>query len=156
MSPHDATQPPRPHPGFAVLARWLGGSAGVEARSGICFETGLRRCLWRVDLYDRIARRFLDTRAAEARTLQAALARNELDAVRKLSHDTASTAGTLGAGGLSAAALALQAAVDGGADADALAQLAQLFSSEHAVVLDRLASYARGDVDLQAFAPGKP
>jgi len=158
MSPH-TTKPAAPGEGFSALARWLGAAPGsvqaADIQSGVSFETGLRRCLGRLDLYDRIARRFLQTRVDEARTLQAALDRGDLEAVRRLAHDTASTAGTLGAEGLSATAQALQAAVDDSADADSLAQLAHLFSFEHAVVLTRLTSYARGDVDLKAIAKRK-
>ncbi|MFK4707633.1 CheY-like chemotaxis protein [Roseateles asaccharophilus] len=40
----------------------------------MCFEDGLRRCLGRTDLYDRIARRFLDTRPGDAQRARAALA----------------------------------------------------------------------------------
>ena len=61
-------------------------------------------------LPDRIARRFLATRVDEACKLQAALDSGELELLRNLSHDLASTAGTLGADGLSSTALALQAA----------------------------------------------
>lgn len=147
---------PAPNDLFLALAPWLGAAgAGPALRSGVVFETGLRRCLGKRALYDRIARRFLDTRAGEARTLQAALDRGDLDAMRCLSHDIASTAGTLGADGLSATALALQAAVDAGADAAALVPLVDLFSREHAVVLNALASYARGDVDLPVIATRK-
>ncbi|WP_457418005.1 Hpt domain-containing protein [Roseateles sp. P5_E7] len=123
--------------------------------SGVSFETGLRRCLGRLALYDRIARRFLETRAGDARKLQAAVDLGDLDSVRKLSHDIASTAGTLGADGLSATALALQAAADAGAHAASLARLAQRFTAQHAEVLAALAAYARGDVDLKAIAPRK-
>ena len=122
---------------------------------GVSFENGLRRCLGRVALYDRIARRFLQTRADDAHKLQAAVDRVDLDTVRKLAHDIASTAGTLGADGLSATALAIQVAADEGADVTVLAHLAQQFSSQHAVVLNALASYARGDVDLKAIAQRK-
>jgi len=127
----------------------------VTEPAAVSFETGLRRCLGRVALYDRIARRFLETRVDEARKLQAAVDRGDLAAVRRLAHDIASTAGTLGADGLSATALALQAAADEGADAASLVQLAQRFSSQHAGVLNALAAYARGDVDLKAIASRK-
>ncbi|RZJ08196.1 MAG: Hpt domain-containing protein [Rubrivivax sp.] len=145
---------------FAGLARWLeapqtlsAGAVRAAPRSGISFEVGLRRCLGRAELYDRIARRFLETRAAEAHGLQAAFDAGDHETLRRLSHDITSTAGTLGAEGLSATAQALQFAVDAGAGAQDLAPLVHLFVREHAVVLTALAQYARGEVDLQAFAP---
>lgn len=137
---------------FAALAPWL---AAPAVRSGISYENGMRRCLGRAELYDRIARRFLETRADEPRKLQAALDGGDRELMRRLSHDMASTAGTLGADGLSATAQALQAAVDGDAAHDALAPLVDLFTREFAVVLNGLASYARGEVDLKAFVPRK-
>lgn len=137
---------------FLDLAPWV---AMPGLRSGLSFETGMRRCLGRTELYDRIARRFLAARVDEARKLQAALDAGDRDTLRQLAHDLTSTAGTLGADALSATALALQMALEAGAPHDALTPLVHLFSREHAVVLTGLAAYARGEVDLQVFATRK-
>lgn len=143
---------PRPNKPFALLEPWL---ATAAVQSGISFESGMRRCLWRVTLYDRIARRFMDLRKDAPQHLQAALDAGDREVLHRLSHDLASTAGSLGADALSATARALQIAIDEGAAPDHLGALVQLFSREHAVVLYALAAYVRGEVDLQAVAARK-
>lgn len=122
-----------------------------DTDQSVSFEDGLRRCLGRIELYDRIARRFLDTRAGDAASARSALAAGELAPLRKLSHDLTSTAGTLGAEALSAAAQALQAAVDDGTGAAGLAPLVEALAAEHALAVRALQSYVRGEVDLVAI-----
>lgn len=126
-----------------------------EDLPSVSFEEGLRRCLGRVELYDRIARRFLDTRVGDADRARAALGRGELEVLRKVSHDLTSTAGTLGASRLSAAAQALQEGVDEGTDSASLSRLLDAFALEHRCVVGVLESYARGEVDLRAIAQRK-
>jgi HPt (histidine-containing phosphotransfer) domain-containing protein len=121
----------------------------------VSFGEGLRRCLGRIELYDRIARRFLDTRADDADRAKLALGAGQLEVLRKVSHDLTSTAGTLGAGRLSAAAQALQQGVDEGVDSAGLTLLLEAFALEHRDVVGALESYARGEVDLRALAERK-
>ena len=148
---------------FEVLARWTaracpaGQGGGTTSDDGRCisFSDGLRRCLGRLELYDRIARRFLDTRIADAQRTTTALAQGNRELARKLAHDLTSTAGTLGAERLSAAALALQVGLDEGAHAAVLSMLLNDYTAEHTAVVALLQSYAAGDIDLGSFAQRK-
>ncbi len=123
--------------------------------SCISFQDGLRRCLGQVELYDRIAQRFLASRLADAEKTEAAIAAGDHELARKLAHDLTSTAGTLGARRLSDAALALQVGLDDRIDAQELAALLRDYVSEHAAVAAALQSYAAGEVDLTASVQGK-
>lgn len=122
----------------------------MSSSSSVSFEDGLRRCLGRTDLYDRIARRFLDTRLGDAQRARAALASGERALLRKLTHDLTSTAGTLGALRLSEAAHAVQSGVDDGLDTIDLAALLDVLSIEHESVVAALQAYTRTNA-----APGR-
>jgi CheY-like chemotaxis protein len=140
------TKPFDPHQLFAVMARWLpveparqNGVAeeGEATPEAISFELGLKGCLGRTELYDKILRRFLDARAGDAAQVQACLASNDGAQMAAIAHTMVANAGTIGASALSDAARRLQQAVD----ADERAQwpdLARAFSHQHARVMAAL------------------
>jgi two-component system sensor histidine kinase/response regulator len=97
-----------------VLARWL--EAAPDAISDpvaqvVDFHVGMRRCMGKVDLYRRIASRFLDAKGREVAQIRAALLDGEHARAANLAHQLISSAGTLGAEGLAQAARTLQLAV---------------------------------------------
>jgi PAS domain S-box-containing protein len=134
---------------FGVLARWVrsaptppaGTTAGAPGEAGtraVHVEEGLRRCMGRQDLYDRIVGRFLASRADDGRLLADALARGDHKAAELIAHTTTSSAGTLGARRLSEAARELQLALHQQAGDDQLLPLARAFADAHAQVVAEL------------------
>ncbi|MBC7994158.1 MAG: response regulator, partial [Rhizobacter sp.] len=136
------TKPFDPHRLFAVMARWLPAKAPAGRPEGdaISFELGLKGCLGRTELYDRILRRFVEARADDAAQVQACLASNDGEQIAAIAHTMVSNAGTIGALALSDAARQLQQAVD--ADERALwPELAQAFSDQHARAMAALRAH---------------
>jgi signal transduction histidine kinase/HPt (histidine-containing phosphotransfer) domain-containing protein/ActR/RegA family two-component response regulator/HAMP domain-containing protein len=148
------SKPFDPHALFATLARWLpaGGpsaaaAAGMdEAAPGLSIEIGLRRCMGRRDLYERIARRSVESGARLPEEIAAALAAGDRRGAARMAHSLISSAGTLGAGRLSDLARALQDAIEGDAVARTPALLAAL-AAEHALV------WAALDAHLASLRP---
>ena len=103
------TKPVEPPELFAVLAKWLPeiGAPGATA-AGISFELGLKHCMGRADLYASVLQRFLDTRSDDSRQLREAVDAGDLKRAAMIAHTQISTAGAIGAAGLSQAARALQ------------------------------------------------
>ncbi len=143
-------KPFEPNELFAVIARWLatvapaGASpiaAPVDPDAQVSFELGLSRCLGRRDLYLRVARRFIDTRAHDADKLRGALAGGDDATLAHLAHTTVSTAGTIGAQRLSDVAAQLQEAVRRPGSPGARAALVDAFAQAHAGVMAELAAY---------------
>jgi PAS domain S-box-containing protein len=138
------TKPVEPRELFAVLARWLPATAATAAPA-VDFTLGLQRCLGRDDLYQRILGRFADTRGDDGATLRRQFASGDLAGAAALAHTLISSAATIGADPLSAAARALQDALDE-ARMDALPALLDRLQQLHALVLlavsDRLRSTA--------------
>lgn len=95
---------------FSVLARWIQPLAPV----GVDFELALKHCAGRVELLERIGRRFLTSRRFDAEYIRAALERGDTEEAANIAHQLISTAGTLGAMGLSAAARDLQISIMAG------------------------------------------
>ena len=103
------TKPVEPAELFAVLAKWLPDIAAPGApRTGISFELGLKHCMGRADLYARVLRRFLDTHSDDSQRLREAVDAGDLKRAAMIAHTQISTAGAIGAAGLSQAARALQ------------------------------------------------
>lgn len=101
---------------LATLRRWLtdapedepaGGRAPVPAFSA---ALGLQRCMGRRELYERIARRFLETRLGVCDEMAAAWEQGRVDDATRIAHSLISSAGTVGASALSELARTLQAA----------------------------------------------
>lgn len=150
-------KPVEPAELFAVIARWLPAApvpapavvepvSAVAATNGdeVSFDLGLSRCLGRRDLYLRVARRFIDTRAHDAGKLIDALAGGDDAALAHIAHTTVSTAGIIGAQRLSDIAARLQEAVRTGGGAPARAELALLvdaFAQAHAGVMREMAGH---------------
>lgn len=80
----------------------------------IDFEVGMRRCMGKVDLYKRIASRFLDVKGREVEHVRVALAKGDQARAVELVHQLISSAGTLGAESLSQTARTLQTAIRNG------------------------------------------
>ncbi len=109
------TKPIEPRELFAVLARWLPkDDPPADAVGGIDFDVGLERCLGRPELYDRVLRRYVESRREDAANLRLNLTTNDLASVRALAHTLISTSATIGADALSSLARRLQIAVEEG------------------------------------------
>jgi PAS domain S-box-containing protein len=108
------TKPFEPSELFAVLERWIApaAAAGVAHAPALSIDAGLARCLGRVDLHERILRRYLETRADEPARIRLALDARDLERARSLAHGLISTAGTMGADALSELARTLEQAID--------------------------------------------
>lgn len=85
-----------------------------QALSGISVEVGMKYCFGRSDIYEKMLRMFLDTRRGTSEEIRVALQSGDMKAAALLAHAIKSNAGTIGAQELSKAALALEAAIDGG------------------------------------------
>ncbi len=120
---------------FTVIARWLPPRAAEPA--AISTELGLKNCLGRRELYEKILRRFRDTRADDATLLQTALAEGRSIDAAMIAHAVVSNAGTIGAAALSDTAKSLQLALDAD-ERDAWPQLAAEFTRQHGRVMAQL------------------
>ncbi len=146
-------KPFEPRELFDVLARHLPQAAApaaapvspsrtdVDAPTAVSWELGLHRCLGRKELHQRILERFLATRAEDADRVLAALREGDAMAAELIAHTMVSTAGTIGADGLSAAARALQQALQD-RDVERVTPLAAAFALEHARVVVALQQWA--------------
>jgi CheY-like chemotaxis protein len=144
------TKPIDPAELFAVLAKWLpdagpddaaqAAEADAATAPGISFELGLQRCMGRTELYGRVLQRFKETRFGDPKALRAAWADNDLQRIADIAHSEISTAGAIGAQGLSEAARVLKGALDEGA-AHRLPGLLDAFAHQHALVAVDLERY---------------
>jgi two-component system, sensor histidine kinase and response regulator len=103
----------------------------------VSFSLGLSRCLGRIELYHKILQRFVATRAQDVELMRSALDEGRHDAVAQLAHSVVSTAGTIGAEGLSSTARELEVAIDGG-DLELCPVLVERFGRLHRRVLDEV------------------
>jgi CheY-like chemotaxis protein len=118
MNDH-VSKPFEPATLFEVLARWLQPTplplattapAPAPAGGAMAFDVGLRRCLGRRELYERLLRRYLEANAGTGAALRQALLRGETGLAASTAHSVVSTAGTVGAEVLAEAARALELA----------------------------------------------
>jgi len=145
------TKPFDPNHLFAVLARWTGrtapateaADAPVPVDRGVSVEQGLRHCMGKVDLYDKIARRFVSGGANWTAEIKARLDAGHSAQAMLMAHSMISTAGILGAQALSAIARSLQSAIDGD-DRAHVARLAEEIFLEHGRVSTGLSAYLSG------------
>lgn len=110
---------------FTVLARWLHEDQGAQASGqaelgtgepapperGIHFDVGMRRCMGKAELYQRIATRFIQSRREDAHRIRAALESGRPQVAADIAHQLISSAGTIGAEALSHTARLLQTAI---------------------------------------------
>ncbi|WP_052162286.1 hybrid sensor histidine kinase/response regulator [Aquabacterium sp. NJ1] len=110
---------------FTVLARWLHDDQGAQAAGqaglgtgepapperGIHFDVGMRRCMGKAELYQRIATRFIHSRREDAHLIRSALEGGRPQVAADIAHQLISSAGTIGAEALSHTARLLQAAI---------------------------------------------
>jgi two-component system sensor histidine kinase/response regulator len=142
------TKPFDPHALFAVLGKWIADAPTPEAPSrpdedavgGVSFELGLKRCMGRPALFEKIVRRHVGTVPAAPEAIHSALEAGRTDEAARAAHSLISTAGTLGAMELSALARRLEAAIEGRQD-DALPALRLQLAEEHARVAAALRNY---------------
>lgn len=111
------TKPLIPRTLLATLSRWLG-EAGqpAAAPAGASFSPALalERCLGRRALLEKIARRYLDTRAGLPEELARLWLAGDREGAARAAHSLVSTAASLGAAPLSEIARSLQAAAEAG------------------------------------------
>ena len=123
VPPTAAAETDEPHPG------------------GVDIEHGLQRCMGRIELYHRIAGRFVDAGRQDVTRMHTLLRLQDREGLRTLAHAAVSTAGTLGARRLASLSRALQAAIlEERPDAE-IAALVHRYDSEHADVLRGLQAY---------------
>jgi signal transduction histidine kinase/DNA-binding response OmpR family regulator/HPt (histidine-containing phosphotransfer) domain-containing protein len=108
--------------------------------AAVSFELALERCMGRVDLFDRIAGRYLSTRQGDPTGIRAALSRGDFEAASNIAHATVSTAGALGAEALSGCARSLQQAIDE-ADHGTVSELLERYTQLHQAVALALQNY---------------
>ncbi len=110
---------------FSVLARWLQEDQGSQAsllagegsgepappERGIHFDVGMRRCMGKAELYQRIVTRFVHSRREDAQRIRAALDDGKPQVAADIAHQLISSAGTIGAEALSHTARLLQTAL---------------------------------------------
>jgi len=89
-------------------------------------ELGLRRCLGRPELYQKILGRYLKQRAAAGNEIRTALEAGEREVGARAAHTLISTASMIGAPALAALARELHDAIDGAAPARWPALLARV------------------------------
>ena len=124
MNDH-VSKPFEPAQLFEVMLRWLRPAVGHEAAPPpvpaavaaepgpvVDVELGLRRCLGRPELYQKILRRYLKQRAATGNEIRAALETGEIEAGARAAHTLISTASMLGAPALADLARELHDAID--------------------------------------------
>ena len=106
---------------FETMLRWLTpvASSGAPAANGadaagalVDTALGLRRCLGRPELYEKILGRYLKQRATTGNEVRAALESGQREAGARAAHTLVSTASTIGAPALADLARALHDAVD--------------------------------------------
>ena len=123
MNDH-VTKPFEPAQLFETMLRWLVPAAAADAppvqaaeAAGPLVDTalGLRRCLGRPELYEKILGRYLKQRAAIGNEARAALEAGDLVAGARAAHTLVSTASMIGAPALAELARELHDAVDLGA-----------------------------------------
>ena len=158
MNDH-VSKPFEPAQLFETMLRWLTPApsslaspaaseavAPVEAGPAVDTELGLRRCLGKPELYQKIVGRYLKQRAASGNEIRGALESGELEAGTRAAHTLVSTAAMLGAPALAGLARELHDAIDLGAPERwpaLLARIDALQSDIDAALADYVASHER-------------
>ena len=158
MNDH-VSKPFEPAQLFETMLRWLTPApsslaspaaseavAPVQAGPAVDTELGLRRCLGKPELYQKIVGRYLKQRAASGDEIRGALEAGELEAGTRAAHTLVSTAAMLGAPALAVLARELHDAIDLGAPERwpaLLARIDVLQSDIDAALADYMASHER-------------
>lgn len=101
---------------------------------GISIETGLIRCLGKPAFYMEMLGKFAATKGGMADEIRDALTRGDLEHAQMVAHSMKSTAGIIGAEGVSAAAAELERGISSG-DAARVTELLDLFERELSQVM---------------------
>ena len=146
------TKPINPQELAATLARWVHvqGTAvpseaaapapegpAPERMAGIETARGLACFSGKVELYEKMLRRFLELKEGAVQELQAAVTQEDWPLASRLAHSMISVAGTIGAMDLSQAALTLQDAIRNGPPGEVRPALAR-FDALHTEVVTSL------------------
>ena len=158
MNDH-VSKPFEPAQLFETMLRWLSSApsslaspaaseavAPALAGPAVDTELGLRRCLGKPELYQKIVGRYLKQRAATGNEIRSALEAGELEAGTRAAHTLVSTAAMLGAPELAVLARELHDAIDLGAPERwpaLLARIDVLQSDIDAALADYMASHER-------------
>ena len=158
MNDH-VSKPFEPAQLFETMLRWLSSApsslaspaaseavAPALAGPAVDTELGLRRCLGKPELYQKIVGRYLKQRAAGGNEIRGALEAGELEAGARAAHTLVSTAAMLGAPELAVLARELHDAIDLGAPERwpaLLARIDVLQSDIDAALADYMASHER-------------
>ncbi|MEP6505757.1 MAG: response regulator, partial [Betaproteobacteria bacterium] len=125
MNDH-VSKPFEPEQLFDVILRWLAPAAperdaaalsGVAGEGGdavVEFDLGLRRCLGRPELYEKILRRYLAQRASTGNLIRAALDAGDIVGGQRAAHTLISTASMIGASALAELAGAAHDVIEAG------------------------------------------
>jgi HPt (histidine-containing phosphotransfer) domain-containing protein len=124
-----------------VLAKHLGRPVSdpapalqpASAVAGIAYREGLRRCIWKADLYRRIAGRFLGCRPSAATCIAQHLDAGRRNDASRVAHTLISSAASLGALRLSELAQQLNQSLDAEDEATARVLLDELTHEETTV-----------------------
>ncbi len=133
---------------FHMLAKWMSAKLqdptalphGSGATSGVSFELGLRRCLYKPDLYEKVLHRFLESYSDLPDLMRTAIDLGKPDVAGGIAHSLISTAVTIGADRLAELARAMQDSVARGRAAS-WPELLHGIGREHAIVYGEVANY---------------
>ena len=140
------TKPFEPEALFAVLGKWVTDAPPVEhavapsdegEAGGVSIELGLRRCMGKPALYEKIARRHVEAQPTAPEQIRRDVAYARWAEAARGAHSLVSTAGTLGAARLAALARALEAAIEQGPTETLTGLLVEL-TQEHGRVVAAL------------------
>jgi two-component system sensor histidine kinase/response regulator len=117
------TKPFEPDVLLSMLARWLSGeargaataaraSAIADGSAGLSFDEGLRNCLGKAQVYERVLGRYHAEKDHVVADIRAAQDRGDLKEAARLAHSLISTAGILGAKAMSDTARRLENAFE--------------------------------------------
>lgn len=117
-----------------------GAAAGGEFPDlpGIDTVVGLRQMMNKAHLYERVLRDFHQRFRDEASAIRAALAAGDTETAQRRAHNTKGLAGSIGAGDLQGAALALETAIRDAAED--LPERLEAFAARLQTVIDGIAA----------------
>jgi two-component system sensor histidine kinase/response regulator len=128
---------------WAALRRWLPARPGADGGrlpqlTGVDQQLGLRRVSGNAGLYLAILRQFSENQRSAAADIARALAAGDRTTAERLAHSSKSVAGNIAAGGLQAAAAALETSLRLGSPAEDVKTRLDVFSAQLAALVDEL------------------
>lgn len=130
------SNPPGRAPGFLNAADPAGLRSRLAGIAGLNVERGLALVRGNTTNYARLLTLFADSHGRDMSVVDAEMAANHLDGVRKLAHSLKGSAGTIGAMSLSEAAGLLQAAIVEGATQEEIAVRRSRLEAEMSTLLE--------------------